>query len=73
MLARAGQFYFGEAGQFYVGANTYGRWTDASSFELIGDLVDELVAAGGVYARELPTGGVRVDIPLTPQTMSRRI
>ena len=49
--------------------NDYGKWTDKASFEVIGDLADELLAQGGVHYKSRPNGGLGIDIPLTAETM----
>jgi len=46
-----------------------GKWRDLADFDVIGDLVDELVAAGGLRITDQPDGGLYVDIPFTPETM----
>ena len=47
----------------------YGKWTDKASFEVVGDLADELLAEGGVHYKSRPNGGLGIDIPLTTETM----
>lgn len=47
----------------------YGKWTDKVSFEVVGDLADELLAEGGVHYKTMPNGGLGIDIPLTAETM----
>lgn len=50
-------------------ATEYGKWTDRSSFEALGDLADEIVAVGGLtISGHRDDGGFYVDIPLTPGT-----
>jgi hypothetical protein len=41
----------------------YGRWTDKTSFEAIGDIADEAVALCGIKHRYLPGGQLYLDIP----------
>jgi hypothetical protein len=41
----------------------YGRWTDRTSFEVIGDIADEAVALCGIKHRHLPGGQLYLDIP----------
>lgn len=41
----------------------YGRWTNHDSFEVIGDIVDGLVATVGIKHRYLPDGRLHIDIP----------
>jgi hypothetical protein len=47
----------------------YGKWTDKSSFEVIGDLADELLAQGGIHYKSRPDGRLYIDIPFTAETM----
>jgi hypothetical protein len=52
-------------------AADYGKWTDRSAFEALGDLADEIVVDGGVIiSGHQDDGGFYVDIPFTPETMS---
>lgn len=41
----------------------YGRWPDNTSFEVIGDIADEVVAVCGIKHRYLPGGRLYLDIP----------
>lgn len=41
----------------------YGRWPDKTSFEVIGDIADEVVAHCGIKHRYLPGGQLHLDIP----------
>jgi hypothetical protein len=51
-------------------AANYGKWTDRSSFEALGDLADKIVTDGGVIiSGHRDDGGFYVDIPFTPETM----
>lgn len=50
-------------------AKDYGKWTDKSSFEVVGDLADELLARGGIHYKSRPDGRLYIDIPFTPETM----
>ncbi|MEA5097324.1 MAG: hypothetical protein VB032_02175 [Burkholderiaceae bacterium] len=50
-------------------ADQYGAWTDFAAFDVIGDLVDELIADGGVYITPNSDGSMHVNIPYTPETM----
>jgi hypothetical protein len=47
----------------------YGRWTDKSTFEAVGDLADELLAQGGIHFRNRPDGRLYIDIPFKAETM----
>ena len=47
----------------------YGKWADQGPFEQIGDLVDEVVAEGGVRITDQTDGRVHVNIPFTRETM----
>lgn len=62
--------FFDKLKQVYadISAN-YGRWSDRSAFEALGNLADEIVADGGVIiSNHTEDGGFYVDIPLTPET-----
>ncbi len=51
-------------------ADDYGKWTERSKFEVIGDLADEIVQEGGlVISNYTDDGGFHVDIPFSPDTM----
>lgn len=50
-------------------AKDYGKWTDKSSFELIGDLADELLSHGGIHYKSRPDGRLYIDIPFTAETI----
>jgi hypothetical protein len=51
-------------------AADYGKWTDRSAFEALGDLADEIVADGGlIISGHRDDGGFYVDIPFTPETV----
>jgi len=41
----------------------YGRWTDKTLFEAIGDVADEAVALCGIKHHYLPGGELYLDIP----------
>lgn len=47
----------------------YGKWADKSSFEVIGDLADELLAHCGIHYKSRPDGRLYIDIPFTAETM----
>lgn len=44
-------------------ADEYGRWPDKTSFEVIGDIADEVVALCGIRHSYLPDGRLYLDIP----------
>jgi len=47
----------------------YGKWSDRSKFEALGDLADEIVVDGGLIISDFtPDGGFYVHVPLTPET-----
>ena len=46
-------------------AEAYGSWEDRTCFEALGTLCEEVVAAGGVHWRLLPTGELWVNVPET--------
>jgi hypothetical protein len=51
-------------------AEDYGKWTDRSKFEALGDLADEIVREGGLTVSDFDSnGGFYVHVPFTPQTM----
>lgn len=51
-------------------AAQYGEWTDRSTFEALGDVIDEIVADGGMtISNHRDDGSFHVDIPFSPQTM----
>jgi hypothetical protein len=50
-------------------AKDYGKWTDKSSFEVVGDLADELLAHGGIHYKSRVDGRLYIDIPFTAETM----
>lgn len=50
-------------------AASYGRWEDTQSFDLIGDLLEEVLAVGGLQFAYMPDGRLRIDIPFTPETI----
>lgn len=51
-------------------ASNYGKWTDYSAFEALGDLADEIVADGGlIISSHQEDGGFYVDIPFTFETI----
>lgn len=50
-------------------AAQYGAWRDHSVFEVIGDIVDDMVTKGGVLCSTLEDGSMNIDIPFTPETM----
>lgn len=47
----------------------YGKWTDTTAFEALGDLADELVAEGGLLISVGEGANVRIDLPFTAETM----
>lgn len=49
-------------------AESYGAWTDQACFEVIGDLIEELVAFGGIRLTYTPAGQLYIDIPFTLDT-----
>lgn len=50
-------------------AAQYGTWTDQSLFEVIGDILEDLVEEGGIQCTPRPDGGVYMNIPFTAATM----
>lgn len=48
--------------------DSYGIWTDQSSFEVIGDIVDDMVRQNGVDITTIPGGAACVVVPMTPET-----
>lgn len=50
-------------------AGGYGRWNDRQCFELIGDLLEGVLAAGGLHFSYASDGRFRIDIPFTAETM----
>lgn len=50
-------------------AADYGKWTDMSTFEALGDLADEIVSGGGVTLSYRANGQLYADIPFSPETM----
>jgi hypothetical protein len=51
-------------------ASEYGKWTDHSKFDALGDLADEIVAQGGlIISGHRADGGFYVHTPLMPETM----
>lgn len=49
---------------------SYGKWTDRSTFEALGDLADEVAEDCGLYVSDhTDDGRFSVDIPFTPDTM----
>lgn len=62
--------YFDRLAEIYKAiAADYGKWSDLSAFELLGDLADQIVAEGGVIISYRPDGSPYADIPYTRQTM----
>jgi hypothetical protein len=63
--------FFGKLKQACVDiAAACGKWTDRGALEAFGDLVDEIVADGGVIIfGHRNDGGIYVDIPFTPETI----
>jgi hypothetical protein len=47
----------------------YGTWKDRTAFEALGDLIDDVVAEGGVVITELGDGMHRVDVPFSEETI----
>lgn len=47
----------------------YGKWTDRSTFEVVGDLIDEMLAEGGVIVTDLGDGRQYVAVPFTEETI----
>ena len=47
----------------------YGKWSDKSRFEELGDIADELIVDSGLTVSHLGDGRLYVDIPFTPETM----
>ncbi len=47
----------------------FGDWKDTTSFEVIGDIVDELAAKGGVIVTKASAGFVDVQVPFTLETL----
>lgn len=50
-------------------AENYGKWEDRKSFDLIGDLLEEVLAFGGIHFQYMSDGRLRIDIPFTAETM----
>ncbi len=50
-------------------AKDYGKWTDKAVFESVGDLVDDLLAQGGIHYCCRPDGSLYINIPFTSETM----
>ena len=50
-------------------AKDYGKWTDKAAFESVGDLVDDLLAQGGIHYCRRPDGSLYINIPFTSETM----
>lgn len=50
-------------------AKEFGQWADQSSFDVIGDLAQDMVDRAGLHIRLLPENSVHVDIPYTLKTM----
>lgn len=50
-------------------ANDYGEWTDKKVFNLIGDLLEEVLASGGLHFEDMPDGSLYINIPFTTETM----
>jgi hypothetical protein len=50
-------------------ASQYGSWEDQSLFEVIGDILEDLVSEGGIQCTKMPDGGVYMDIPFTAEKM----
>ena len=48
---------------------TCGKWSDLNSFEMIGDLADEIIADAGVMISYRDNGDLYVDIPYAPETI----
>lgn len=62
--------YFGRLAEIYKAiASDYGKWSDLSAFELLGDLADQIVAEGGIIISYRPDGSPYADIPYSPHTM----
>jgi hypothetical protein len=63
--------HFEELGALCKGiADDYGKWTDKSKFEAVGDLADAVVAEGGLtISNHTSDGGFYVHVPYTPETM----
>ncbi|MDF0522197.1 hypothetical protein P0R31_33690 [Bradyrhizobium yuanmingense] len=47
----------------------YGKWNDATLFEAIGDLVEDVLADGGVFVSPMEDGQFYMNIPYRPETM----
>lgn len=54
-------------------ASHYGDWKNKDSFEIIGNLVDEIVAEGGMHVTILADGRLYVEVPFSPETMPHGI
>jgi hypothetical protein len=51
-------------------AEDYGKWTDQTKFEALGDIVDEIVREGGLSVSDFRSdGGFYVNVPFTAETM----
>lgn len=51
-------------------AEDYGKWSDRSKFEALGDLADEIVREGGLSVSDFRSdGGFHVHVPFTLETM----
>lgn len=47
----------------------YGKWSDQSGFEAIGDIFEEMAEDIGIFATRQTDGEIYFDIPFTPETM----
>ncbi|MPS96188.1 hypothetical protein [Comamonas sp.] len=50
-------------------AAQYGAWTDQSLFEVIGDILEDIVEEGGIKCSQQPDGRLYMDVPFTAATM----
>ena len=50
-------------------ADDFGEWPDKCKFDALGDLVEEVIASGGLYFIPEEDGQMRIEIPFTLDTM----
>ena len=50
-------------------SKAYGKWTDKDSFEIVGDIADDLLALDGIHFKSRPDGRLYIDIPFKADTM----
>ncbi|WP_428381836.1 hypothetical protein [Nevskia ramosa] len=49
--------------------DSYGRWTDKTAFEAIGDILEDVVADNGLFLKRQANAGLYVEIPFRTETM----